>query len=165
MEEATDLRDGLRGVVPSGKVEAIASYIEGMGALGSRWMIVLMPFGGFGLFVLYGLQRRSYTAHFVLAIHVFCVVVLLLAVRRLVQLGVLLATGQTLVQISEVANTLMLLALFGVSYVFAALAIRRFYGVGLGRALASAPAVTVGPIAVWAGILATGMVLLMAWPA
>ncbi len=133
-------------------------------ALGSRWMFVLMPLGGFGLYVLYGLRRRSYAAHFVLAIHVFCVVVLLLALRRLVQLAVVLAGGDTLAHLNGPANTAVILGVFALSYVYATLAIRRFYGVGTVKAVASAPAVTVGPVVAWFGLLLGGMFLILAWP-
>ncbi|WP_420453944.1 DUF3667 domain-containing protein [Rubrivirga sp.] len=163
-EDAAQLRDNLRGGIPQGKTEAVARYIEGMVGLGVRWMFVLMPLGGFGLYVLYGLRRRSYAAHFVLAIHVFCVVVLLLAVRRLIQLAVTLATGDTLAHVNGTINTLVILAVFAASYVYATLSIRRFYGVSTIKAIASAPAVTVGPVVAWIALLLTGMFLILAWP-
>ncbi len=163
-EDAAQLRDNLRGAFPQEKIEPVARYFEAMIGLGVRWMFVLMPLGGFGLFVLYGLRRRSYAAHFVLAIHVFCVVVLALAVRRLVQLVVTLATGDTLAHVNGTLNTVVILAVFAVSYIYAVLSIRRFYGVSTIKAIASAPAVTVGPVVAWMGLLLTGMFLILAWP-
>ncbi|MEL7363021.1 MAG: DUF3667 domain-containing protein, partial [Bacteroidota bacterium] len=158
--EQEELRENLSRVLPTAKIDAVVVYLNAMSTLGSQWFFVLMPLGGFGLFVLYGLRRRSYPAHFVLAIHVFCVAILLLAARRAIQTGVLLAMGEK----SGTLNIALLLGAFAVAYVYAALSIRRFYGVGWVKAIASAPAVTVGPVAAWVALISTGMVLILAWP-
>ncbi|WP_412063206.1 DUF3667 domain-containing protein [Rubrivirga sp. IMCC45206] len=163
-EDAAERREMLRGTVPPAKVDRVADYLDGMMALGSRWFFLLMPLGGFGLYVLYHFRRPAYTAHFVLAIHVFCVVVLLLAARRLAQLVALVSIGDTLGHSFGAANWAVLGACFVASYVYAALAIRRFYGVGTLKALASAPAVTIGPVVAWMVIFATGMLVVVALP-
>lgn len=164
IEEAAP-RDRLQGWIPANKLGAVDAYLRGMVDLGTRWMFVLMPLGGFGLYVLYGLRRPNYTAHFVLAIHVFTVVILALTVRRLVQLAVVLVPPhERLSDLSEPLNLALMLLVFLVGYGYAAASIRRFYGVGWAKSLASAPAVTVAPVAGWFGLLLLGMFAILSWP-
>lgn len=163
--EAAEPENRFQGYVPPDRVERADAYMEGMMRLGMRWFFVLMPLGGFGLYVLYNHRRSSYAAHFVLAIHVFVVVILSLAAVRLVRLGwVLVPPHETMSHASPSANHLAMLGAFVACYAYATLAIRRFYGVGAGKALLSAPAVTVGPIAAWFGMLLIGLFLVLAWP-
>ena len=163
-DDEEDLRESLKGFVPVAKVPALVAYAQAVISLGSRWMFVLMPLGGFGLFVLYGLRRRSYAAHFVLAIHVFTVVMLLLAARRLLQLAVAVLVQQRLGEALHGASDGLALLLFVVATGYAAASIRRFYGVGWGKAVLSAPAVTVGPVAGWVAIFIAGWMLILVLP-
>lgn len=141
-------------------------YMEAALGLGHQWFFLLMPLGGFGLYVLYHNRRRSYAAHFVLAIHVFSVVVLVIGAVRLVRFGyVLVPPHASLSHAQPVANNLLMLAALLVSYAYAALSVKRFYGVGMWKAVASAPAVLVAPVVVGAGILLAGMLIVFAWVA
>ena len=154
------------GAVPRDKVDRAEWYMEGMFGLGLRWFFVVMPLGGFGLYVLYHGRRTSYAAHFVLSIHVFVVVILALAVVELAKLAfVLVPPHETFNHAVPHGGGLLLLAAFVACYVYAALAVRRFYGVSGWRAALSAPAVTVVPLLAWFGIIMVGLFLLMAWPA
>lgn len=163
--ETRDPRDRLDGVAPPAKVDAVDGYLHFMTDLGTQWMFVFMPLGGFGLYVLYGLRRRTYGAHFVVAIHVFSAVVLMLAARRLVQIAaVAVPPHLRLADAAPLANGLLLAAVAGLGLAYAAAAIRRAYGVGWVRAALSAPAVLVAPVAVWLGLLVVGMFAVALWP-
>ena len=160
-DDLATARDAMQGKVPAESVAPVARYMVWMVSIGLNWVFVLMPLGGFGLFVLYGLRRRSYPAHFVLAIHIFTVVVLLLAARRLIQLGVRVVAGVPLSEVWHEGGRALLWGVCVLSFLYAAASIKRFYGVGWGKAMLSAPAVTVGPIAAWFLIFAAGMVVVV----
>ena len=154
------------GMVPRDKVDRAVAYMDGMFGLGLRWFFVLMPLGGFGLYVLYHGRRPSYAAHFVLSIHVFVVVILALAAIELAKLAfVVVPPHETFNHAVPHGGGLLLLAAFVACYVYAALAVRRFYGVPGWKAALSAPAVTVAPLVAWFGILMAGLFLVLAWPA
>ena len=158
--------DRFEGVVPRAKVARANAYMEGMLGLGLRWFFVVMPLGGFGLYVLYHGRRPSYAAHFVLSIHVFVVVILALAAVELAKLAfVLVPPHETFNHAVPEGGGLLLLAAFVACYAYAALAVRRFYGVAGWRAALSAPAVTVAPLLAWFGIVMAGFMVAMAWPA
>ena len=160
-----DPRDRLRGAVPPARVDAVADYLDSMMGLGTRWMFLLMPLGGFGLFVLYGLRRRSYGTHFVVAIHAFSAVVLLLAARRVVQTAVVAVPPHLrLAEAAPLANMALMAAVAAASLAYAAATVRRAYGVGWVRAVASAPAVLVVPVAAWLVLLTVGMLAIAWWP-
>ena len=127
-------------------------------------MFVLMPLGGFGLYVLYHLRRPSYAAHFVLAIHVFTVVMLMLAARRALQLAVTVAAQERLSELVHGLSDVLMWAVLALATLYAAASIRRFYGVGWARAVASAPAVTVGPLVGWTALFMVGYMVILALP-
>ena len=165
-ETAQDDDDGpMRGWIPTARMERADRYMEGMMGLGLRWFFVVMPLGGFGLYVLYNHRRPSYAAHFVLSIHVFVVVILALAVLELVKLAWVLVPPHETFQHAVVGGTWVLLgSAFLGCYLYAALAVRRFYDVTLAKAVVSAPAVTVAPLLGWFGIIMVGFMLVLAWP-
>jgi hypothetical protein len=157
--------NSFEGFVPAGREGAAAAYMERSLGLGLRWFFVVMPLGGFGLYVLYHNQRPSYATHFVLAIHVFVVVILALAVTEVVKMAfVLVPPHETFGHAVPGGNGWFLLAAFVGSYVYAALAVRRFYGVPAWKAALSAPAVTVVPALAWFGIIIAGLMVVLAWP-
>ena len=164
-EDEAQLRESFRkGPIPPDKIDSVAAYTVGVISLGSRWMFILMPLGGFGLYVLYHLRRPSYAAHFVLAIHVFTVVMLMLVARRALQLGVVLVAQERLTVLFHTLNDALLLGVLALATVYAAASIRRFYGVGWAKALASAPAVTVGPLVGRAALFVAGYLVILALP-
>ena len=163
-DEADD-ENPMQGWIPADRVERADEYMSGMMGLGLRWFFVVMPLGGFGLYVLYNHRRPSYAAHFVLAIHVFVVVILALAILELVKLAwVLVPPHETIHHAVPSGPWILLGGAFLACYLYAALAVRRFYGVSLGKAVLSAPAVTVAPLVGWFGIIMVGLFLVLAWP-
>ena len=134
--------------------------------MGLRWFFVLMPLGGFGLYVFYNHQRSSYASHFVLSIHVFVVVILALAAIEVFKLiWVLVPPHETFGHVVDHGQWVLLGGAFLGCYLYATLAVRRFYSVSTVKAMVSAPAVTVAPLLGWFGIIMVGFMLVMAWPA
>lgn len=158
--------DAAEGAEPTRFEAAGRQYVQAAFGLGHQWFFLLMPLGGFGLYVLYHGRRPSYASHFVVAIHVFSVVVLVIGALRLVRLGyVLVPPHERLSHAHSALDTLLMVGAFLGSYAYAALSVKRFYGVGTWKAVASAPAVLVAPVVVGAGILLAGMLLVFAWVA
>ena len=155
----------MKGWIPTDRIERADQYMEGMFGLGLRWFFVLMPLGGFGLYVLYHNRRPSYASHFVVSIHVFVVVILSLAVIEVFKLAwVLVPPHETFTHAVDEGALVLLGVAFLACYLYAVLAVRRFYGLSLPKALVSAPAVTVAPLLGWFGIIMFGFVLVLAWP-
>ncbi len=167
-EQAEDDSEESRmtGFIPTNRVERADQYLEGMFGFGLRWFFVVMPLGGFGLYVLYHNRRPSYASHFVVSIHVFVVVILTLAVIEVIKLAwVLVPPHETLHHAVDEGALILLGAAFLACYLYAVLAVRRFYGLSLAKAVVSAPAVTVAPLLGWFGIIMFGLMLVLAWPA
>ena len=160
--EHSDSRDRLRGTIMEPKIDAVDGYLHAMMDLGTRWSFFLMPVGGFGLYVLYGHRRRTYGAHFVVAVHVFAGVMLILGVRRVVQVAaVLIPPHMRLADSAPTVNDVVFWGALAASVVYAAASIRRYYGVGWVKAVASSPAVIVAPLLVWIVLLTVGMFVIM----
>ena len=166
VEQVEEEENPMKGFVPSNRLERADQYMEGMMGLGLRWFFVVMPLGGFGLYVLYHHRRPSYASHFVVSIHVFVVVILSLAIIEGIKLvWVLVPPHETLNHAVREGSWVLLGCAFLACYLYAVLSVRRFYGLSLPKALVSAPAVTVAPLLGWFGIIMLRLMLAMAWPA
>lgn len=138
-----------------------AGYWIGIGMrwLGLNTVLLLAPLVGFAYFVLFNGRRPRLAPHLVHAVHIGCVAVLGMIVWRLASLA-WLAVGpdQTLADVVDpsrpglgLLKALVLLWLAGVT-AYAAVSVRRFYGVPRWAAVLSAPLAVAVPLAVVLGV-------------
>ena len=140
----------------------------GVTRLGLNAVLLLVPLVGFATWVLYNARRPPLAAHLVHALHVGAVAVVGLIVWRAAALGWLLTGPDTTLggalratETTFGALEVLLLLWLGSVTAYAALSVRRFLGVGWGRAALTAPLSVAVPLAVLFGVLVAIYVVLL----
>jgi hypothetical protein len=133
-----------------------AAYTVGklVGTLGLNALLLLVPVVGFGYYVLFKERRPVLAGHLVLALHVASAALAVLVAWKAAEVARLLVApdAPAFVGTGRGLDLALVMLLLGV-VVYATLAVRRFYGVGWGRAVGAGLLVGLLPPAVLLGLV------------